>query len=325
MKNLKFLCFIICFSFFFSFPVSAAEPDLLPTSDLLREQLGLSQEEFDSMFNDEGIAIIDSPVPYTTSTIEEDISLQSGGIQYSYMNDTGTGVTGFIQFGSSILVKENARMLKLILYNDENLLFTEPGILLLNCYLYAFSTQVVLYHADGTTESFVYSADLTENINTLKINNNNADLVKIEIVLQNPISSEGDLVLGAGIISYSYDIVSIFQTISNFFSSFFSNLQDTLTDFFGEVSNSDTLNSSIDSVDSLENNLVELSGNIDEFEFDLEVLSNTKFLAAMSWVSSLLELLFNGSRFSIVFKILLGVLVASILLGFARLWKGGKS
>ena len=100
---------------------------------------------------------------------------------------------------------------------------------------------------------------------------------------------------------------------------------DSLRSVLGfNLDNSSEISSSITDLENSENSLLGSAGSINDITFSDDVFKDSSFLTTVSWLGSLLQLLYVSTRFSSVFNITCSLLLAAIALGFARHWRGGN-
>lgn len=233
-------------------------PCLTAKASDFAEQLGMEQEEFDSILDEDKTLEFDIPFVYAEETgnytIQEDIKLNTSGVSFywehkPYINNVSYG-SSVLSFGTVKTVTNIALSLTMTLYNDNKLLFNQSGTLYLKLVAYSTKGTLRLTRVGDYVTEIGIAADPSD-INAmieLEIPNTLADLVKVEIILDGPVKQgTGDNYLAGGIAKYGYTLhtsvsgsdssKSIFDLLKGFVSSFWQNTMGSIANVFSFLSN----------------------------------------------------------------------------------------
>lgn len=232
-------------------------PCLAVKASDLAEQLGMEQEEFDSILEDDKTLTFDIPYTYEETgnyTIQEEIKLNTTGVDFywehkPYVNYVSYG-SSVLPFGNTKVVTNAALSLTMTLYNDNKLLFNQSGTLYLKLVAYSTKGTLRLTRVGDYVTEIGISTDPSD-INAmveLEVSNTLADLIKVEIILDGPVKQgTGDNYVAGGIVKYGYTLhtvssgsdssKNIFDLLKGFVSSFWQNTMGSIANVFSFLTN----------------------------------------------------------------------------------------
>lgn len=331
----KLLVFVLALCLFLSFSIVSSASDQMD----YWEQLGMSYEEYIDELDEDGVHAFYPPTTYEASdlyVIEENIKLGSGGISFVCNGDAP--VNRVIPFGEALAIGNNVRTIYLTLNNNTSPLFEKGGVFNAELYVYSTAVKMNVYRTDGSSVTNVIDSGNSEiHYLPISINNDNADLKKIEIIYTGPVpQSTGGVIMSAGIMRYGYILnpveeenhtKNIFELLTEWTGNFFNNMIDSIKSALPDVGSEETseLGNSLSEYESVESEVLDPALNsMESFDFESNSIDSlgTGFVAAITFISSFLQTLFDLTPFSVVFALIATLGLASICTGLSRLWFG---
>lgn len=250
---LRSFCFILSFVTFLSI-----FPCLNVKASDLSDQLGMEQEEFDSILEEDKTITFDMPFTLEETgnyLIQEEIKVKTQGYEFywehkPYVTYTSYG-TSDLAFGTTKVVTNAAQLVRMTLYNDDRLLFNQSGTLYLKLVAYSTKGTLKITKVGGTVSETSIACDPSD-INAmieLEIPNTLADIIKIEILLNGPVKQgTGDNYLAGGIVKYGYVLTggitdgsehskNIFELLKGFVANFWNNTMGSIANVFTFLTN----------------------------------------------------------------------------------------
>jgi len=303
------------------------------------EQLGMSYEEYIDELDEDGVHTFYPPTTYEASdpyVIEENIKLGNGGVGFISHGDTA--VNRVLPFGEALAIGNNVRHIYLTLNNNNSPLFEKGGVFNLELYVYSTAVRMTVIRTDGSSVINVIDSGNSEiHYLPISINNDNADLKYIEIDYYGPVpQSSGGVIMSAGIMRYGYILnpvpeenhtKNIFELLTEWTGNFFGNMIDSIKSALPDVGSEETseLGNSLSEYESVESDVLDPALNsMESFDFESNSIDSlgTGFVAAITFISSFLQTLYDLTPFSVVFALIATLGLASICTGLSRLWFG---
>ena len=308
------------------------------------EQLGMTYEEYVSECDENGVHTFYPPTTYESSdlyVVEEDIKLSTSGILYDCFNGSGVNnYSGTMAFGEAKAWGGTYKII-LTLYNSGSPLFENGGVFNAELYVYSTDVRLTVARGDNVVTTVIDSGSTEVHYVPISINNKDADITKIEIVYNYPVPQYTDgvhtgMIQSAGIMQYGYILnaveeenhsKNIFELLRDWTGNFFNNMIDTIKSALPDVGSEETseLGNSLSEYESVESEVLDPALNsMESFDFESNSIDSlgTGFVAAITFISSFLQTLFDLTPFSVVFALIATLGLASICTGLSRLWFG---
>lgn len=274
--------------------------------------------------------IITHPLALEEPSKDLNITTTSARVSYGYINDMNSWAGLDITYGAvctlNVTSTDKDPFVTLILENSNGVLFEESGVITLRMLACAEEMSMSVYRNTGVVDEFEYNpADFNNYEVDLKIDNYDYDVFRIAIHLAGAPSSVGYLSTS---IQYGFKVAqkSLIDIVSDWFSSFFAkskiSLREAFDDLFTKLDFKHHLSASKDNVSDSEESLLGAAGSVNDINFEVDILEDASLIAAFGFISPILSGLFANIKWSVLFNVSCTLLIASIVLGFVRHWKG---